>query len=135
LHEAADGAGKPTVESAIASVQAGELRTKSGAAVDPSVREDARRRLAEIGIDPVPHQYIVHHAWDAGRAVPARPVLTPRERDVLRELERGSTYKQAAENLGIAWKTVQTLSHRSYGKLGASNRMAAVAEARRQGLL
>ncbi len=82
------------LEGAIAAVQASELRLKSGVSEPPGVAATNRDRLLAFGIDPVPHQYLVHRAWDAGKESSAKPLLTPRELDVLRQLEHGLTYKQ-----------------------------------------
>ncbi|MGE0600703.1 MAG: LuxR C-terminal-related transcriptional regulator [Dehalococcoidia bacterium] len=123
------------LEAAIAGAQATELRNKAGVADASADDAPTTERPGDFGIDPVPHQYVVHLAWDAGKAPRSRPLLTPREVDILRELERGRTYKEAAADLGIAWRTVQTLAHRIYEKLGVSKRMEAIVAARRQGLL
>jgi LuxR family maltose regulon positive regulatory protein len=52
--------------------------------------------------------------------------LTEREREVLRELARGSTNKQIAEELCISLATVKSHIINLYGKLGVNNRVAAV---------
>ncbi|MGE3073966.1 MAG: response regulator transcription factor [Dehalococcoidia bacterium] len=121
------------LEAALAGVQVKELRMKAGVA--DGEHGDEREKLTDLGIDPVPHQYLVHLAWDAGRAPRSRPLLTPRELEVLKRLDRGRTYKEAATEMGISWTTVRTLAHRVYEKLGVTKRMEAVAAARRQGLL
>lgn len=52
--------------------------------------------------------------------------LTERELEVLKELEKGGTNKQIAENLCISVATVKSHIINIYGKLGVNNRVAAV---------
>jgi DNA-binding CsgD family transcriptional regulator len=66
-------------------------------------------------------------------AVP--PVLSPRERDVLYELARGSTYADIAANLFVSENTVKTHVSSLYGKLSVNRRSAALAAARSMHLL
>ena len=63
------------------------------------------------------------------------PELTPREREVLHELARGSTYADIAVNLFVSENTVKTHVSSLYGKLGASRRSEALAVARNLNLL
>jgi ATP/maltotriose-dependent transcriptional regulator MalT len=121
-------------ECMLAAIQAEELKVKLGRP-DDAARAAALSRAAEAGIDPLPHLYVVHNAWDAATAQPGRPILTLRELDVLRQAALGHSYKHAANELGITWKTVQTLSHRVYDKLSVSSRFEAIEEARRLGLI
>lgn len=65
----------------------------------------------------------------AGSSAPAQPEadddlnrLTPRERDVLRHLARGYTYKEIARRLSISVKTVETHASAVLRKLQLSNR-------------
>jgi LuxR family maltose regulon positive regulatory protein len=64
-----------------------------------------------------------------------RPVLSPRERDVLNELARGSTYADIAANLYVSENTVKTHVSSLYGKLSVNRRSAALAAARSMNLL
>jgi DNA-binding CsgD family transcriptional regulator len=48
--------------------------------------------------------------------------LTPRERDVVEQVLRGSTNKVIAYDLGIAHATVRVLLHRVMVKLGVQSR-------------
>jgi DNA-binding CsgD family transcriptional regulator len=59
----------------------------------------------------------------AARAVPARHVLTARERSVADALVGGLTRTQVASALGISVNTVGTLSLRIYRKLGVRTRL------------
>lgn len=63
------------------------------------------------------------------------PVLSPRERDVLNELARGSTYADIAANLFVSENTVKTHVSSLYGKLSVNRRSAALAAARTMHLL
>jgi DNA-binding CsgD family transcriptional regulator len=47
----------------------------------------------------------------------------------------GATNKEIAEQLGIGRETVKTMLSRAFAKLGARNRMEAVAAARERGML
>jgi DNA-binding NarL/FixJ family response regulator len=58
--------------------------------------------------------------------------LTAREQDVLGALERGDTYAECAERLGISLGTVQTHVKSLYRKLEVSSRTEAAAWAARQ---
>ncbi|WP_244928091.1 LuxR C-terminal-related transcriptional regulator [Nocardioides sp. W7] len=64
-----------------------------------------------------------------------RPVLSPRERDVLHELARGSTYADIAANLFVSENTVKTHVSSLYAKLAAGRRSEALAVARALHLL
>jgi LuxR family transcriptional regulator, maltose regulon positive regulatory protein len=63
------------------------------------------------------------------------PALSPRERDVLNELARGSTYADIAANLFVSENTVKTHVSSLYGKLSVNRRSAALAAARSMHLL
>jgi ATP/maltotriose-dependent transcriptional regulator MalT len=63
------------------------------------------------------------------------PALTPREREVLHELARGSTYADIAVNLFVSENTVKTHVSSLYGKLAVSRRSEALAVARNLNLL
>jgi DNA-binding NarL/FixJ family response regulator len=70
-------------------------------------------------------------------AVPAQrlPVLTSRERDILRSIAEGHTVRRTARVLGIAEKTVENIQARLFRKLGARNRPGALAAAHALGLM
>lgn len=61
--------------------------------------------------------------------------LSPRERDVLRELARGATYADIADGLFVSENTVKTHVSSLYSKLGASRRSEALSVARRLRLI
>jgi len=64
-----------------------------------------------------------------------QPVLTARELEVLRHTAEGMSAPEIAEELVLGVTTVKTHLHNVYGKLGVSDRAAAVAVAIRRGLL
>ena len=58
-----------------------------------------------------------------------RPVLTPREIDVLRLLARGSSYARIGMRLGVSANTVASHVKNTYRKLGVHTAAAAVMQA------
>jgi two-component system nitrate/nitrite response regulator NarL len=69
------------------------------------------------------------------RAETPRPVLSPREMEVLRGFARGLSIPELGREMFLGASTVKTHTQRLYQKLGVSDRAAAVAEGMRQGLL
>jgi two-component system nitrate/nitrite response regulator NarL len=69
------------------------------------------------------------------RAEPNRPILSPRELEVLRGFARGLSVPELGTELFLGTSTVKTHAQRLYQKLGVSDRAAAVAEGMRQGLV
>ena len=63
------------------------------------------------------------------------PPLTRRERDVLGELARGSTYADIAQTLFVTENTVKTHVSAAYAKLGVTRRSEALKVARTVGLV
>lgn len=68
-------------------------------------------------------------------AYPAEQALSTREHEVLRLIEKGLTYEEIAQTLGITWHTVTGYLRRVYRKLEVNSRGEAVFEARQRGLL
>jgi two-component system, NarL family, nitrate/nitrite response regulator NarL len=64
-----------------------------------------------------------------------RPVLSPREREVLRRIAAGESAPAIAGAMHLSLSTVKTHVHHLYDKLEVSERAAAVAVAMRRGLL
>ena len=64
-----------------------------------------------------------------------RPVLSERERDVLRLTADGLSAPEIARRMYLSPATIRTHLQHVYAKLGVSDRAAAVAEAMRRGLL
>ena len=69
------------------------------------------------------------------RNEPDVPVLSPREREVLKLIASGRSIPAIAQELYLAPSTVKTHVQRLYEKLGVSDRAAAVAEAMRRRIL
>lgn len=63
-----------------------------------------------------------------------RPVLSPRQSEVLGYLKQGLTNPQIAERLGVTERTVKAHCQEVYDRLGVPNRTAAVDAAHRLGL-
>jgi two-component system nitrate/nitrite response regulator NarL len=89
---------------------------RGGAVLDPALQTDVAR---EVRL----------------RAGDGRPRLSPRERQILRLIANGSSAPQIGRQLHLSTGTVKTHMLNLYGKLGVSERAAAVAEAMREGLL
>jgi two-component system nitrate/nitrite response regulator NarL len=64
-----------------------------------------------------------------------RPVLTPRETEILRLIAEGLSAPEIGRRLYLSTATVKTHLGHLYEKLGVSDRAASVAEAMRRGLL
>ena len=69
------------------------------------------------------------------RPQPERPKLTPREREVLRHLADGLTHDEIGAVLYLSPETVRAHVKKATVRLGARNRMQAVAAAVRDGLI
>ena len=63
-----------------------------------------------------------------------KPVLSPRQREVLHYLRDGMTNPEIAVKLGVTERTVKAHCQEVFDRLGARNRTAAVASAMRLGL-
>lgn len=101
-----------------------------GSPISPSV---ARRMLQHFKTQPAP-------AATPTSPVPLDPypaeqALSPREHEVLCLIEKGLTYEEIAQVLGITWHTVTGYLRRVYRKLEVNSRGEAVFEARQRGLL
>ena len=66
---------------------------------------------------------------------PPAPSLTPREMDILWGISKGFTRGELAERLEISKQTVPVHIKNVYRKLHANNRLEAVYEALRHGLI
>ena len=98
-----------------------------GSPISPSV---ARRML---------QHFMPNRASKPAPLTPQAPgVQTPlsdRENEVLRLIEKGLTYDEIAQVLGITWHTVTGYLRRVYKKLEVNSRSEAVFEARQRGFL
>ena len=106
-----------------------ELRRITAAVEDSAIRarlEEVERRLAALsGI-----------AGSGARDATSSEVrLSPRETDVLACAALGATNAESAEQLGLREGTVKAYLGAAMSKLDASTRLAAVAKARRAGIL
>ena len=105
-------------------------------------KESTRSELVNAVLDCAKGRDVVAPSLAAGlageirkRAEPDRPVLSPREREVLKMIAAGNSIPAMAKQLFLAPSTVKTHVQRLYEKLGVSDRGAAVAEAMRRKLL
>lgn len=67
--------------------------------------------------------------------VEEKPILSPRQQEVLAFLKDGLTNPEIAERLGVTERTVKAHCQEVFDRLGARNRTAAVAAAMRLGLV
>ncbi|MVZ99231.1 GAF domain-containing protein [Actinomadura sp. LD22] len=107
-----------------------ELRALAEQVADAPTRDRLRAmtlRLAAAGLTP--------DAPPEPAAGPPRPVLSPREVDVLSYVAIGCTNADAAARLGLLPETVKSYLRSAMRKLDAHTRLEAVASARRAGLL
>ncbi len=134
----ADAARQP-VEAAIARVQLAELIAVAPRAIARrqwlTIRDDGRSGCRALALPYPLHAHIAASAAALGRFDCERPQLAPREIEVLGLLAEGETYQRSAARLGLSWRTVQTIAHRAYQKLGVANKTQAISEARELGLL
>ena len=108
---------------------------------DSSVDEFARAvQIVHQGGSPLSPQ-IARHLL-ARFAPAARPprvtgpdALTPREIDILTRISQGFTVAETAEQLNISAHTAATHIKNAYSKLAVRNRVEAVNQARRRGLI
>jgi PAS domain S-box-containing protein len=66
---------------------------------------------------------------------PAHPALTPRQTEILRELQRGRSTRQIAQELHLSPDTVRNHVRHVLKALGVHSRLEAVAVARREHLI
>jgi LuxR family transcriptional regulator len=115
----------------------GDFATFTGIRIDPEgdFNDGARRHLAAISL--IGH--IFHHAvyadFDAKTRTCQHVRLTARERECLRLTAQGMTAKQVAHKLGRAVGTVNLHLTLAIKKLGARNRVQAIARAAHYRLL
>lgn len=64
-----------------------------------------------------------------------KPVLSPREKEVLHWVAKGKSNSVIADILGVSESTVDTFLRRIYSKLNATNRITAVVRAIRLGII
>ncbi len=105
-----------------------------GSPISPSV---ARRMLQHFkaGHESSPAPLLPPSGLDEPFQGAAKNLLSEREHEVLRLIEKGLTYDEIAQVLGITWHTVTGYLRRVYRKLEVNSRGEAVFEARFRGLL
>jgi two-component system, NarL family, nitrate/nitrite response regulator NarL len=101
----------------------------------PEELRDAILRVAAGGVFLAPDVQTVVVREIRLRSADDRPVLSPREREVLGRIAAGQTAPRIACEMHLSLSTVKTHVHHLYEKLGVSDRAAAVAVAMRRGLL
>lgn len=89
---------------------------KGGAPMSPKI---ARAVIGEFHEKTVEDQYL----------------LTPRETEIIRELEKGQTYKDLAKKLCVSPHTIHSHIKNIYEKLYAKSRKEALIKARRKGII
>ena len=106
-----------------------------GRPVDPPRLLEAARR---VGLDPAGLRAVMFELPSSSlarrRSIDPCP-LTDKELQALRGLAAGKVYKEIGEDLGIATSTVRSHLHKTYRKLGASDRAQAVLIATERGWL
>jgi DNA-binding NarL/FixJ family response regulator len=96
---------------------------EGGSPISPSVARHLLKRFnPRDGLGP-------------GSGLPANDPLSERERAVLKLIEKGMSYEEVAQALGISWHTVTSFLRRVYRKLQVNSRGEAVYEARQRGIL
>ena len=124
---------KKVIGSALVSDYASVLRTHSGEEVPVEIRAVAIREdnrvVGIFGIVDVAEEPESHGS------PPPSIELTPRQREVLHSLAHGCSTAQIAETLGLAREDVRNHVRGLLRALGVKSRLAAIAEAKRLGLI
>ena len=136
--EWAKGAGF-VVEEHLAEVQLAEMLGLISSSVSSRRWRELRARGHEafraLGGDPLPQAYAVSDAVAVGRIEGAEPKLSPREVEVLARFAEGLSYREAALQLGIEWRTVQVHAKHIYAKLGVHGKIPAIRRAQELGII
>ena len=93
---------------------------KGGSPISPSVARSVIKRF-------------LNHS-SGSSAVIDNP-LSERELEVLKLIEKGMTYEEVSQILGVTWHTVTSYLRRTYRKLQVNSKSEAVFEARQRGIL
>ncbi|TMM08052.1 MAG: HDOD domain-containing protein [Actinobacteria bacterium] len=104
----------------------------TGRSVDRSALQEVADRL---GIEPAALSLVLHalpHLDARPRHHDPNP-LSPRQRDMVRLLAEGKTYKQIGAQVGLSASTVRTHVHQAYRKLNVVDRAQAVLLAKERG--
>jgi two-component system nitrate/nitrite response regulator NarL len=126
--------GEPEPARAFAAIEAGAAGYLSrDSSADSMCDAILRAAAGEIVLDPAVQTGVAREV--RLRAPSPRPLLSPRERQILQLIAKGLSAPQIGRELQIGTGTVKTHILHLYEKLGVSERAAAVMEAMRQGLL
>ena len=143
LARAATGDASGALQSAAAAVAAAAAQ----GAIQPFIDEGPDMATlvtalvgAEVDADPefLEQLQVVTREQSTGRVTAAQPLVVPltdRELEVLGEMAVGKPNKQISADLYVSLNTVKKHATHIFDKLGVTNRTAAVAEARRLGIL
>jgi PAS domain S-box-containing protein len=124
---------KKVIGSVLVSDYESVLRTESGEEVPVAIRAVAIREDSRVvGIFGIVD--VTEEAESHARPQPSIE-LTPRQREVLHSLAHGCSTAQIAETLGLARETVRNHVRGLLRALGVRSRVAAIAEAKRLGLI
>jgi DNA-binding NarL/FixJ family response regulator len=63
------------------------------------------------------------------------PALTKREKDILRQIDGGCSYKETAARFGVSVSTIHNQARKLFAKLNVRKKSEAVREARRLGMM
>ncbi|HXM54345.1 MAG TPA: LuxR C-terminal-related transcriptional regulator, partial [Candidatus Dormibacteraeota bacterium] len=114
-------------ELAVTLLQRGVIQRATEPAAARTAIDEGRRLAANLGMGELARRLLDVPA----RGGRASDELTPRERELLRELASGRTNRQIAAALSVSEKTVANSLTTVFAKLGVENRAAAVAHALR----
>jgi len=127
------------VEQHLAEVQLAEMLGLVSSTVSSRRWRELRARGSEafraVGGDPLPMAYAVSDAVAVGRIEGSEPKLSPREVEVLVQFAAGLSYREAAVELGIEWRTVQVHAKHIYAKLGVHAKIPAIRRAQELGII
>ena len=101
----------------------------------PAELIDALNKLHEGGapMSPKIARMVIQEIQDKGSD--EQYLLSQREKEVLKEIEKGMSYKEVASKLNISPQTIHTHIKKIYDKLHAHDRQDALIKARKKGII
>ena len=101
----------------------------------PAELIDALNKLHEGGapMSPKIARMVIQELQDRGSD--EQYLLSQREKEVLKEIEKGMSYKEVASKLNISPQTIHTHIKKIYDKLHAHDRQDALIKARKKGII
>ncbi len=101
----------------------------------PAELIDALNKLHEGGapMSPKIARMVIQELQDKGSD--EQYLLSQREKEVLKEIEKGMSYKEVASKLNISPQTIHTHIKKIYDKLHAHDRQDALIKARKKGII